>query len=301
MRFAITGASGLIGSALHRFLVALGHEVVPVVRRPPAAGEAGWDPEIGRIDLAPLEGLDGVVHLAGENIATRWTEARLARIRRSRVAGTRLLAEGLARLNQRPRRFISASAIGFYGDRGDEILTEASPPGQGDLAALVTAWEAAAEPARQAGIPLVTPRMGIVLSPAGGALAKMLPVFRTGAGGTIGSGRQWISWLALDDAISGLYYLLTSASLQGPVNLVSPTPVTNREFTETLGSILSRPTVMAVPAFAIRLALGRHMADSTVLASTRCIPARLSEAGFTFGYPALGAALRHVLVREAHS
>ena len=143
--------------------------------------------------------------------------------------------------------------------------------------------------------------MGIVLSPAGGALAKMLPVFRTGAGGTIGSGRQWISWLALDDAISGLYYLLTSASLQGPVNLVSPTPVTNREFTETLGSILSRPTVMAVPAFAIRLALGRHMADSTVLASTRCIPARLSEAGFTFGYPALGAALGHVLVREAHS
>lgn len=296
-RVAITGTSGLIGSHLAALLRARGHAPVPVVRRAARPGEIAWDPARGEIDPAPFAETDAVVHLAGESIAAgRWTPARLEAIRRSRVEGTRLLAQALARCAAPPRALISASAVGIYGDRGDEILTEASPPGSGFLAELARAWEEATAPAQGAGIRVVHLRIGMVLSAAGGALPRLLPVFRLGLGGRLGHGRQFMSWIALDDLLEVISHALADERLSGPVNAVSPQPVTNREFTEALGRVLRRPTVLPAPAPLLRLVFG-EVADALLLASTRVVPARLTALGFRFQCADLTDALRWVLRR----
>ena len=292
---AVTGASGLIGGALVPFLRAGGHDVLRMVRRTPRAqDEARWDPESGELDASALGSLDAVVHLAGENIAGgRWTEARKTRLRASRVGPTRLLAEALARLKRKPQVLVSASALGYYGHRGDTWLTEKDSPADDFLGRLSVEWERATAPAQEAGIRVVSPRIGIVLSPAGGALAKMLLPFKAGLGGVVGPGTQYMSWIALDDLVGVIQHLLERSDLAGPVNAVSPSPVTNAELTKTLGRVLGRPTLMAVPAFALRLVLG-EMAD-TLLASTRLRPERLLATGYPFRFPQLEGALRHAL------
>jgi hypothetical protein len=270
-----------------------------LVRRPPARerGEIQWDPNAGRLDPESLAGVDAFVHLSGENVAVlRWTNAAKNRIRDSRVNSTHLLADAISRMRPLPRVLVVASAVGCYGNRGDELLTEDSPPGSGFLAGVCREWEAAAEPARAAGVRVVNVRIGIVLSSAGGALAKMLTPFRLGLGGVIGSGRQWMSWIALSDLVRAFEFTLNSSGLEGPVNAVSPQPVTNREFTKTLGAAVHRPTVMPIPASMLHLALG-EMADETLLASTRVIPERLTAAGFAFEYPRLEDALRREMKR----
>ena len=301
MKVAVTGATGLIGSALVPFLRSGGHEAVPLRRAPAGRGGDGpsWDPDTGALSAGALDGLDAVVHLAGENVAGgRWTAARKARIRDSRVDGTRRLAEALAALPEPPRTLVAASAIGFYGDRGDEALDESSAPGEGFLPVVCQAWEEAAAPAREAGIRVVHLRIGVVLTPAGGALGQMLLPFRMGAGGVIGSGRQYMSWVALDDVLGGVLHVLRTGGLAGAVNMVAPNPATNAEFTKTLGRVLRRPTILPLPGFAARLAFG-EMADALLLASARVEPARLRQGGFAFGYPGLEDALRHVLGRAA--
>lgn len=263
----------------------------------PGADEAAWDPARGVLQPAAIEGADALVHLAGESVAAgRWTAARKARIRASRVDSTRLLAETAAGLGRRPRVLVCASATGFYGDRGDERLTEQSAPGRGFLAEVCREWEAAAEAARQAGIRTVHLRIGMVLSRAGGALAALLVPFRLGLGGVIGSGRQWMSWIALDDMVGVITHVLADERLAGPVNAVTPAPVTNAEFTRTLGRVLGRPTLVPLPALAARLLLG-EMADEVLLASARVEPARLLASGFGFAHPTLEGALRHILGR----
>jgi hypothetical protein len=298
MKVAITGASGLIGSALVPFLTTGGHDVVRLVRRAPRAkDEARWDPEAGVIDAAALEGVDAVVHLAGENIAGgRWTEARKARLRSSRVGPTRLLAETLAGLKRRPKVLLSASAIGYYGNRGDAWVTEKDAPADDFLGRLSVEWEGAADPARTAGIRVVHPRIGVVLTPAGGALGKMLLPFKAGFGGVVGPGTQYMSWIALDDLLGVVHHLLDRDDLEGPVNAAAPEPVTNAVFTKALGRVLGRPTVAPVPAFALRLVLG-EMADAALLSSTRVRPERLQESGYRFRFPDVEGALRHVLGR----
>jgi uncharacterized protein len=300
MKVLVSGASGLIGSALVPLLTARGHEVVRLVRRQPEPDEAavGWDPEHGLLEASRLEGLDAVVHLAGEGIAEgRWTAERKSRIRRSRVQATRSLAETLAGLRQPPRVLVSASAIGVYGDRGDEELHETSPPGDGFLAEVGRDWEAATEPAAAAGIRVVLSRFGIVLSRKGGALAKMLLPFRLGVGGRIGSGAQWMSWVALDDAIAAVLHALATASLAGPLNVVSPHPVTNAELARTLGRVLGRPALAPLPAFAVRLVLG-EMGDALLLSSQRVKADRLLSSGYEFRHSRLEPALRHLLGRS---
>jgi uncharacterized protein len=296
MHILVTGASGLIGSALVSSLTAAGYSVTRLVRRPPQSGEKAvrWDPLTGFIDASALEGLDGVVHLAGESIDERWTAAKKVSIRDSRVKGTEVLCEALAQLASPPKVLVSASAIGYYGDRGEEILREESAPGSGFLVEVCRAWEAATEPARQAGLRTVQLRFGVVLSPAGGALAKILPPFRLGLGGVLGSGRQYMSWIALDDAIGAIQQAIVTDNLQGPTNAVAPEAVTNQEFTHTLGKILRRPTVVPLPAFAARLMFG-EMADALLLASARVQPAKLLAVGYRFRYPTLAEALRHLL------
>jgi uncharacterized protein len=298
MNILVTGASGLIGSALVSNLGAAGHDVTRLVRSQPKSGEkAGhWDPMAGTIDMSGLQGVEAVVHLAGENIAERWTAAKKAKIRASRVQGTQVLCEALTRLAPLPKVLVSASAIGYYGDRGAEVLTEDSAPGSGFLAEVCRAWEAATEPAQQRGIRVVRLRFGVVLSAAGGALAKMLPPFRFGLGGVLGSGRQYMSWIALDDAVAAIHHALVTDSLQGPTNAVAPQAVTNEEFTRTLGKVLGRPTLLPMPAFAARLMFG-EMADELLLASTRVQPAKLQASGYSFRYPDLEGAFRHVLGR----
>ena len=302
MKVAVTGATGLVGSALVPFLRGGGHEVV-ALRRASASGRGdggapSWDPETGALSAGAAGGFDALVHLAGENIAGgRWTAARKARIRDSRVQGTRHLAAALAALPEPPRTLVVASAVGFYGDRGDEVLDESSAPGEGFLPDVCQAWEASVDPAREAGIRVVHLRIGIVLTPAGGALGQMLLPFRMGVGGVIGSGRQYMSWVALDDVLGGVLHALRTDDLAGAVNMVAPNAVTNREFTKTLGRVLHRPTVFPLPAFGARLAFG-EMADALLLASTRVEPRRLREGGFPFGYPDLEDALRHVLGRS---
>ena len=301
MRVAVTGATGLVGSALAPRLAGGGHEAVALRRAPAGAGGAGpsWHPATGALSAGALDGVDAVVHLAGENVAGgRWTAARKARIRDSRVAGTRQLAAALAALPQSPKTLIAASAIGFYGDRGDERLDEAAAPGSDFLAGVCQEWEAAAAPARDAGMRVVHLRIGIVLTPAGGALRRMLPPFRMGVGGVIGSGRQFMSWVALDDVVGGILHALRASGLAGPVNLAAPHPVTNAEFTKTLGRVLRRPAFLPLPAFGARLAFG-EMADALLLSSARVEPARLRASGFEFDYPDLEAALRHLLGRPA--
>jgi len=297
MKIVVTGASGLIGTALVPRLRTSGHDVVRLVRRAPRAkDEAGWDPERGDIDRTALEGgADAVVHLSGANLADRrWTAARKATLLGSRVGPTRLLAETLAGLSRPPAVLVSASAIGYYGDRGDTWLDEGSDPAGDYLGRLVVDWEAATEPAARAGIRVVRLRSGIVLSRRGGVLGRMLLPFRLGVGGRLGSGRQFMSWIAIDDLVGVVQHALHTASLSGPVNAVTAAPVTNREFTKTLGRVLHRPTLLSVPAFALRAVFG-EMADAAVLASMRVRPERLLASGYRFLFPDLEGALRHVL------
>jgi uncharacterized protein len=300
LHVAVTGASGLIGSVVTRQLEGEGHRVTRLVRHQARSGEIFWDPAAGSLDPRSLEGTDAVIHLAGENVGARWTAARKARIRSSRVASTRLLSETLAGLQRPPQVMISASAVGIYGDRGEEVLTENSPPGDPAhdfLVSVTEQWEQAAAPAKAEGIRVVHPRFGIVLSPHGGALRKMLLPFRLGLGGRLGSGRQWMSWISIDDAVDVLRHLLLDERLEGPVNVTSPEPRTNSEFTGILARVLSRPALFPVPEAALRLALG-EMAEGTILSSARVIPSRLLEAGFRFGQPDLASALQQVLGKQ---
>lgn len=297
MRVLVSGSSGLIGSALLSSLSVADHSVSRLVRpgKTPAPGDVSWDPAAQRIDLAALEGFDAIVHLAGENIAAgRWTPARKHRIRDSRVKSTRLLAESLAALARPPSVLVAASAIGFYGDRDDEALTEESPVGSGFLPEVCQEWEAAAGPAAQKRIRVVNLRFGMVLAADGGALRVMLLPFRLGLGGPLGSGRQWVSWIARDDLVGIIQHAIADERLQGPVNAVTPEPVTNRDFSRALGRVLHRPAVMPVPAFALRLMLG-EMADGLLLASARVSPAKLRASGYRFLHPRLDSALQNLL------
>lgn len=297
LRIAITGATGLVGTSLSAFLTTGGHTVLPVTRRDPGPGQVGWAPRHGRIEAGKLEGVDAVVHLAGENIAGhRWDAETKRRIMESRRQGTLLLAESLSRLDRPPRVLVSASAVDFYGDSGDRILTEDDPPGGGFLSDVAEAWEEAADPARRAGIRVVHPRIAMVLTPAGGALERLLIPFSLGAGGNLGGGEQWMSWISIDDLIYAIHHAITTLSLEGSVNAAAPGAVTNAEFTRILGRILHRPTVIPVPAGALRLVLG-EMADPLLLSSKRVTPAALERSGFTFRHPDLETALRHVLGR----
>lgn len=297
MIIAVTGSTGLVGSALVAALESDGHLVRPVFRRSAdkAKNEVRWDPAAGMIDAAEFATVDAVVHLAGENIAGhRWTKSFKQKLVDSRVRGTTLLCDTLAGLASKPTVLVSASATGYYGDRGDEILDENSPPGSSFLANLCQQWEAATIPARDADIRVVNLRIGFVLSKKGGGLAKMLTPFRLGGGGVMGSGNQYMSWIELNDLVRAIQFALSAAALNGPVNAVTPNPVTNREFTHTLGSVLHRPTIFPMPAFAAKLAFG-EMADEILLGGARIEPRALTTARFDFHYPELDPALRHAL------
>jgi uncharacterized protein (TIGR01777 family) len=296
MKIAVSGASGLIGSALVPVLETAGHEVLRLVRREPVSpDEVAWRPAGGTIDTAALTGLDAFVNLSGANIGRRWTERRKAEILESRVQATDLLARTAAALEPRPSVLVCSGGVGIYGDRGDEVLTEASELGSAFLADVGRSWEAAAEPAREAGIRVVSFRQGIVLTRRGGALERLLTPFRLGLGGRVGSGRQWWSWVALDDSVAGFRHALES-DLAGPVNLTSPNPVTNAQFVKALGRALHRPTVLPAPAFALKAAFG-DMADEALLQGQRVLPARLLETGFVFAFPDLESALVRALER----
>ncbi|PYS21840.1 MAG: TIGR01777 family protein [Acidobacteria bacterium] len=295
MKIAIAGASGLVGSALIPRLEADGGEIIRLVRDTPRANEVEWHPNQDEIDPAKLNGFGAIINLAGENVAEgRWTDEKKRRIRDSRVNGTHLLSEAIAKTPQKPQVFLCASATGIYGDRGDEILVEQSESGGGFLAGVCREWEKATEPASKAGVRVVNFRFGPILARAGGMMEKMLTPFKLGLGGKIGSGKQYISWVAIDDAVSAILLALKDGSIRGPLNVVSPNPVTNEEFTKTLGEVLSRPTVMAMPAFAARLAFG-EMADEMLLVSQRVVPKKLNAAGFEFQYRELEPTLRTYL------
>ncbi len=297
MRVLITGASGLIGSALAPFLTTGGHSVIKLVRKKPVRSkrEVYWDPASGELDSGALEGVQAVVHLAGENIAgARWSPETKNRILESRATGTTTLCTALANMSKPPKVLIAASAVGFYGDRGDERLTEASDSGEGFLPEVCRVWEAATNPAREAGIRVVNLRIGIVLASNGGALAKMLPPFKLGVGGVVGSGRQYMSWIALDDLIGAIHHCLMNDGIQGAVNATAPNPSTNRNFTRALGNVLRRPTLFRVPGFVVRALFG-EMAAALLLGGCRVEPQKLLDSGYSFLYPQLDAALRHVL------
>ena len=299
MNVAVSGASGLIGAALIASLEAGGHRAIPLVRRAPRPGEDAlrWDPASGALMPAGPSVGDAIVHLAGESLmGLRWTAQKKRRIRESRTIATRLLVQTLTRLAKPPAVLVCASGVGYYGSRGDEVLSEESRPGTGFLADLAREWEAATATAIAQGIRVVNLRLGVVLSAHGGALAKMLTPFRLGLGGVIGDGAQWMSWIALDDVIGAIRHALTTDALRGPLNVVAPAPVINAEFTRTLGRALGRPTLVPLPAFAARLALG-EMADEMLLTSQRAVPARLQASGYRFRYPTLEDALRAVLGR----
>ena len=295
-RIAVTGSSGLIGRSLSGFLESSGHRVDRVVRTTPrlSSSDIPWEPAGQSIDRPALEGTDALVHLAGENIAAgRWTPARKESIRRSRVDGTRFLCETLAGLDRRPQVLVAASAIGFYGDRGDAVMTEDSGPGHGFLAEVCRAWEDATGPACDAGIRVVNLRIGVVLSAAGGALAKMLPPFKRGLGGKLGSGRQYMSWIGLSDLVRAIQHLLAS-DISGPVNATAPDPVANAEFTRALATVLRRPAFFRMPAAAVNAVLG-EMGRELLLSSARVVPARLQESAFEYHHATLRRALRHEL------
>ena len=295
MRIAITGSTGMVATALLPILRRAGHEVIPVVRDKGKAGSIYWDPSIGEIDTASLEGIDATVHLAGENIASgRWTAAKKKRIQDSRVKGTRLISESLARLQRLPKVIVSASAIGYYGDRGKEVLREDSTPGQGFLSQVCREWEAATDPAARKGIRVIHLRFGIILSSRGGALSKMLLPFKMGVGGRIGSGNQYMSWISLDDVCGVILHCMETTGLQGAVNTVSPTPVTNAEFTRALGRALSRPAIFPLPAFAARIVLG-EMADDLLLSSARVDPVKLQATRYRFRHTDLEPTLKYLL------
>jgi uncharacterized protein (TIGR01777 family) len=298
MDVAIAGSSGLIGTALVATLRARGHRVRRLLRGGTVGpDDVSWDPARGELDPDKLSGVDAAVNLAGENLAAgRWSAARKQRFRQSRIGTTRLLAGTLARLEPRPRVLVNASAIGWYGDRGDETLNEDSPGGSGFLAELCRDWEAAADPAADAGIRTVLLRIGVVMSAEGGALAKMLPSFRLGLGARLGDGRQFMSWIGRDDLVRAIVFALEHDGLAGPVNGVAPNPVRNAELTRTLGRVLRRPAFLVAPAFVLRLALGQ-MARETLLAGARILPSRLADAGFRCEHPELEGALRHELGR----
>ncbi len=294
MRIAITGSSGFIGSALVEALRGAGHEPLPLVRSAPKPGQIEWNPESGSLDPAMLDGVDAVVNLAGEKIAGRWTADKKKRIRESRLRGTKLLVDTLTEVNSKPSVLLSASAVGIYGNRGDEVLSESSPPGTGFLAELGVEWEGEANRAAASGIRVVNLRFGIILDKRGGALKEMLTPFRMGVGGVLGSGRQYMSWIALDDTVPAILHLLENQTVSGPVNVVAPNPCTNRDFTKALGSALHRPTILPVPPFALRMLFG-EMADEALLASARVLPARLQESGFRFNHPDVESAIRNAL------
>jgi len=297
MEIAIAGSTGLVGSELVKVLRSQGHKVRRLVRSENEVGADNvlWHPRQGIRDIQRLESVDAFVNLSGESIAGgRWTASRKKEIYRSRVEGTRILVDRIGRLEKKPSVFINASAIGFYGDRRDETLTEQSPNGEGFLAELCKAWESEAMRAREKGMRAVTPRFGLILSPRGGALAKMLPVFKLGAGGKIGNGKQWMSWISIDDVVQGLIHLTEKADLSGPVNFVSPNPVQNEAFTKVLARVLRRPAIFPVPAAALKLMLG-EMAEELLLAGQRVVPRELQKSGFQFTHPDLESALRAVL------
>jgi uncharacterized protein (TIGR01777 family) len=295
MKVAVTGASGLIGSALLPQLKARGHDVLRLVRRTATASdEVQWDPIAGTVDIAALSGVDGVIHLAGAGVGDkRWTPAYKAEIRSSRVLGTTTIAQTMAALEPRPRVLVCGSAIGFYGDTGDQAVDEQSPQGAGFLADVVAEWEASAEAAVVAGIRVTYARTGLVVSDKGGAWKKLLPIFKLGAGGRIGSGRQYWSFITLRDEVSALIALLENESYSGPVNLTAPTPVTNAQVTQAMGAALGRPTLLPVPSFALKIALGEFSED--VLASQRVLPAVLEEHGFTWADPSIEQAVQTLI------
>ena len=304
MRIAVTGSTGLVGSALVPYLQGRGHTVSRVLRTAPAAGSGDirWDPARGMLEADDLEGFDAIIHLAGEPVSERWTTSNKQKIRDSRVQGTALLAERIASLTKKPSVLLSGSAIGIYGNRGDEWLDESSSPSNDDfLARVAQEWEAAAQPAVRAGVRVVHPRLGIVLHPSGGALERLLTVFRLGAGGKVGSGDQWLSWIARDDTVAALLFLLKDDDIRGPVNVVAPNPETNAQFGKTLGHVIGRPSIASVPAMAVRLMLGAEMANATVLSSQRVRPRALDQFGFRFRYPHLEEALRHEIARAGRA
>ena len=296
MDVLVSGSTGLIGTALVPALQERGHRVVRLVRSGGGGQDAvRWDPSAGTIEAERLEGVDAVVHLAGESIAEgRWTAQKKARIMESRKQGTGLLAGAIAGLGTPPRVMVSTSAIGYYGNRGNELLRETSEPGELFLSKVCAEWERAADPAREAGIRVVHPRIGIVLTLKGGALRQTLPIFKLGLGGKIGSGRQYWAWVSLDDVVGAMIFALENDSLEGPVNVVAPDPPTNAEFTKVLGRVLNRPTIFPLPAPAARLMLG-EVADELLLPSARVEPAKLKEAGYDYRNPELEGTFRHLL------
>jgi hypothetical protein len=294
-RIAIAGASGFIGSALASHLESLGHAVIRIGRREdPRHGNIQWDPVGGVFDAAGIEGVRIVMNLAGEEIGQRWTPDRRQRILESRICSTQVLARACASLDPHPKVLVNMSAMGYYGDRGDEQLDEGSSRGSGFLADVVEQWEAAADPAREAGVRVVHPRAGLVLHPGGGVLQRLLPIFRLGAGGTIGSGQQYMSWIGRTDAMRALAWVALHESIEGPVNLATPNPVRNAEFTSELARALRRPAIAAVPEFAVKFMFG-EMGEETLLASQRLVPSVLQDSGFEYDYPVLAAALAHEL------
>ncbi len=299
MRILVSGSHGLVGKALITTLAPDGHEIVRLVRdKPSGAAEIEWHPNEGRLDASALEGIDAVVHLAGESIASgRWTNEKKRAILDSRVKGTALLSNAIAQVSRPPSVFVSASAIGYYGNRGDEVLTEKSAPGNDFLANVCVEWENATRPAIEKGIRTVHTRFGIILDANEGALGKMLTPFQMGVGGRVGSGKQWVSWISIEDVVNGLISVIGDKTVSGPVNFVAPNAVTNAEFTKVLGHVLSKPTLFPVPAFGVRMAFG-EMADALLLSSQRVEPRVLIEKGFAFRWPTLEPALRHLLARK---
>jgi uncharacterized protein (TIGR01777 family) len=301
VKIAITGASGLIGRALTTSLVADGHQVIPVVRKPSSATPDAiqWNPAAGTIEASKFEGVDGVVHLAGAGIGDkRWSDSYKREILESRTKGTELLARTLVSLSAPPSVMVSGSAIGFYGDTGDTAVDETAPAGNDFLAKVCVDWEAAAAPATEAGIRVPFLRTGIVLTTDGGALAKMLPLFRFGLGGRMGSGKQWWSWISMADEIGAIRWLLDH-DVSGPINATAPSPVTNSQFTKALGEAMHRPTFAPVPSFGPKLLLGAELADALLFTSARVVPRALEASGYSFAHPTIGAALRDVLTSKA--
>jgi uncharacterized protein len=296
LHVALTGASGFLGSRLLPLLTTAGHRVSRLVRRDPGEAEIRWDPPRAGPSPAALRGIDAVIHLAGENIAGRWTARRKRAVLESRRGGTRVLAEAMARAGG-PRILVSASAIGYYGERGEDTLTEASPPGSGFLPEVAQAWEAATQPALDAGARVVCLRIGLPLSPAGGVLQRMLPPFKFGVGGRLGSGRQWMSWISADDLLGVFHHALSNDAVGGAVNAVAPAPVRNAEFARELGRVLRRPALFPVPATVLRVLFGQ-LADEAILASTRVVSDELTRTGYRFRHETLDSALRHVLGKE---
>ena len=301
MRTAITGASGLIGSAVAESLTAQGHEVVRLVRREAtAADEAAWDPLAGTVDLAALEGVEAVVHLAGAGVGDRrWTASYKRQIRDSRVLGTQTIARAVARLDPQPKVLVSGSAIGFYGDTGDREVDESSPHGDGFLSNVVVAWEASAAPASDAGIRVVHPRTGLVVAPHGGAWGRLWPLFRMGAGGRLGSGSQYWSFVSLRDEVAAIEAMIDDETMSGPYNVTAPHPVTNAEITAAMSEVVHRPAFAHVPSFVLKSVLGEM--SSEVLGSLRVVPTRLTQAGFTFTDPTIEDALAYAFSARQHS